>query len=135
MSALVQVNIKVGNNKLKTNNMVVERVTRSATVSPVVRDSANQLVTSVERMQQYKMSFSSFSGLVTGDELGIVLQTTGDDSSGADFLELTPIRFINGSECVWTFSIPSNWTGTLIATVIHRNYGMKQIGYRYINLK
>lgn len=135
MSALAQVNIKVGNNKLKTATMVIERVTRSATVTPVVRDGNNQLVTSVERMQQHKVSFSSFSGLVSGDEIVVILQTSGDNSSGSNFIELPAIRFINGTECVWTFSIPSDWNGSLIVSVLHKNYGMKQIGYRFFNLK
>jgi len=135
MSALAQVNIKVGSNKLKTASMVIERVTRSATVSPVVRDGVNQLVTSVERMKQHKVSFSSFSGLVSGDEIVVILQTSGDNSSGSNFIELPVIRFINGTECVWTFSIPSDWNGSLIVSALHKNYGMKQIGYRFFNLK
>lgn len=134
MSVLLQVNLRSNGNLMKTANMTIEKITRSANVVPVVRLNGST-VNDIKVGELHLIQLSTFTGLVPGDVLKVVLQSSGDVSDGAQFIDLAEITFVNGTECAWTFTLPQAWKGLAIVSVHHVNYGNKNIGYKYYSLK
>ncbi|AXF41505.1 hypothetical protein SHAb15599_00151 [Acinetobacter phage SH-Ab 15599] len=132
MAATVVATVKHNNNPLKTGMAQVSRVTRASTVVPMVKLN-NVEVNDIKKSTQHTISLKSFSGLVNGDTLRAFIQPVGTESTAR--MELTEIKFVNGSECIWLFSIPSNWFGNVIIQIQHVNYADKVIGYKYYALK
>lgn len=134
MSAIITATIKSGNTSFKTANLVVEEVTRNATANLIVKDSTGNNIGSLKRGDAYFLSISGSSGLTKGDILKASLVSTGADGKATEELELASINYVNGSECIWTFVIPSSWTTSMVALrVQHVNYYGRIIGTAYCN--
>ena len=134
MSVLLQANLRSNGNLMKTANMVVERVTRSASVVPSIRLNGTT-VNDIKTGSQHVIQLSSFSGLIAGDILKVIVQSSGEMSDGSLFFELPEITFETGIECVWSLLLPTTWKGLAIVSVQHVNYGNRTIGYKYYALK
>lgn len=134
MSAIITATIKSGNTSFKTANLVVEEVTRNATANLSIKDATGQITGIVKRGATHYLSISGSSGLTKGDVLKASLVSTGADGKATEELELPSINYVNGSECIWTFIIPSSWTTSMIALrVQHVNYYGRIIGTAYCN--
>ena len=134
MSAIITATIKSGNTSFKTTNLIVEEVTRNATANLIIKDSTGEIIGSAKRGVAYYLSISGSSGLTKGDVLKASLVSTGADGKATEELELPSINYVNGSECIWTFIIPSLWTTSMVALrVQHVNYYGRIIGTAYCN--
>lgn len=134
MSAIITATIKSGNTSFKTANLLVEGVTRNATANLIVKDATGSNIGSLKRGDAYFLSISGSSGLTKGDILKASLVSTGADGKATEELELASINYVNGSECIWTFVIPSSWTTSMVALrVQHVNYYGRIIGTAYCN--
>lgn len=134
MSAIITATIKSGNTSFKTANLVVEEVTRNATANLIVKDSTGNNIGSLKRGDAYFLSISGSSGLTKGDILKASLFSTGANGKAVQELELASINYVNGSECIWTFVVPSSWTPSMVALrVQHMNYYGRIIGTVYCN--
>lgn len=134
MSAIITATIKSGNTSFKTANLVVEEVVRNATANLIVKDSTGNNIGSLKRGDAYFLNISGSSGLTKGDVLKASLVSTGADGKATEELELASINYVNGSECIWTFVIPSSWTTSMVALrVQHVNYYGRIIGTAYCN--
>lgn len=134
MSAIITATIKSGNTSFKTANLVVEDVTRNATANVIIKDATGKMVGSAKRGSTYYLSISGSSGLTKGDVLKASLVSTGVDGKATEELELASINYVNGSECIWAFVIPSSWTTSMVALRIqHMNYYGRIIGTAYCN--
>lgn len=134
MSVLLQANLRSNGNLMKTANMTVERVTRSAVATPSIRLNGTT-VNDIKTGSQHLIQLSSFSGLIAGDILKVIVQSSGEISDGAQAFELPEITFVNGIECAWSLLLPETWKGLAIVSVQHVNYGNTTIGYKYYSLK
>lgn len=134
MSVIVTATIKRGSTSFKTANLVVEDVTRNAMANLIVKDATGKNITSLKRGEAYFLSISGSSGLTKGDVLKASLFSTGVNGNAAQELKLASINYVNGSECIWTFVIPTSWTPSMIALrVQHMNYHSRIIGTVYCN--
>lgn len=134
MSAIITATIKSGNTSFKTANLLVEDVTRNATANLIVKDATGSNIGSLKRGDAHFLSISGSSGLTKGDVLKASLVSTGVDGKATEELELASINYVNGSECIWTFVIPSSWTTSMVALrVQHVNYYGRIIGTAYCN--
>lgn len=119
---------------MKTANMTVERVTRSGVATPSIKLNGTT-VNDIKTGSQHLIQLASFSGIIPGDVLRVIVQSSGDISDGAQAVELPEIEFVNGSECAWSLLLPDTWKGLAIVSVQHVNYGNATIGYKYYSLK
>ena len=134
MSAIITATIKSGNTSFKTANLVVEEVTRNATANLIIKDATGTIIGSAKRGVAYYLNISGSSGLTKGDVLKASLISTGADGKATEELELPSINYVNGSECIWSFIIPSSWTTSMVALrVQHVNYYGRIIGTAYCN--
>ncbi len=134
MSAIITATIKSGNTSFKTANLIVEEVTRNATANLNIKDATGNLIGSARKGVAYYLSVSGSSGLTKGDVLKASLVSIGADGKATEELELASINYVNGSECIWTFVIPSSWTTSMVALrVQHANYYGRIIGTAYCN--
>lgn len=135
MSVIITATIKSGNTSFKTANLTVEEVTRNATANLIIKDATGTIIGSTKRGVAYYLSISGSSGLTKGDVLKASLVSTGADGKATEELELPSINYVNGSECIWTFIIPSSsWTTSMVALrVQHVNYYGRIIGTAYCN--
>ena len=134
MSAIITATIKSGNTSFKTTNLVVEEVTRNATANLIIKDATGMIIGSAQRGATYYLSISGSSGLTKGDLLKASLVSTGADGKATEELDLASIDYVNGSECIWAFIIPSSWTTSMVALRIqHMNYYGRIIGTAYCN--
>lgn len=134
MSVLLQVNIKANGNLMKTANMTIDKVTRGAYANPRVKLSG-AYVNYITKGVVHTVMISASSGLVAGDVLKIIIQTTGDVSDGSVFMELNEIVYSNGTELAWAFIIPAQWVGDVIVSSHLVNHGNKSLGTIYYSLK
>lgn len=134
MSAIITATVKSGNTSFKTANLVVEEVTRNATANLIIKDTTGNNIGSLKRGVAYFLSVSGSSGLTKGDILKASLVSTGADGKATEELEITSIYYVNGSECIWSFVVPSSWTTSMVALRIHHmNYYGRIIGTLYCN--
>ena len=134
MSAIITATIKSGNTSFKTTNLIVEEVTRNATANLIIKDSTGGIIGSAKRGGVYYLSVSGSSGLTKGDVLKASLVSIGADGKATEELDLASIDYVNGSECSWTFIIPSSWPTSMVALRIqHMNYYGRIIGTAYCN--
>lgn len=134
MSAIITATVKSGNTSFKTANLVVEEVIRNATANLIIKDATGKMIGSVKRGATYYLSISGSSGLTKGDVLKASLVSTGADGKATEELGLASINYVNGSECIWTFIVPSSWATSMVALrVQHVNYYGRIIGTAYCN--
>ena len=134
MSVIITATVKSGNTSFKTANLIVEDVTRNATANLIVKDSTGRTISILKRGVVHYLNISGSSGLIKGDVLKASLVSTSADGKATEELDLAPINYVNGSECIWAFAIPSSWTASLVALrVQHMNYYGRVIGTLYCN--
>lgn len=135
MAAIITATVKSGNTSFKTANMTVENVTRNASVNLAIKNAAGTLIGGVKRGVVAYLHISSSSGLIKGDQLKASVVSLAVDGDGEDEVDLSVINYVNGTECIWSFVIPTGWKGgTATLRIQHMNYHQRVIGTVYCSV-